>query len=58
MRASNNNYYIENEDDLPPGEQSGYRSGSRATKHQFLIDKAVLKDWKKKNTNLIMAWTN
>ena len=42
------NDYLKNEDVLPPGEQRGYRSVSGATKHQFLTNKAVPKDCKKK----------
>ena len=36
--------------------KKGYRRESRETKDQLLIDKTVLKDCKKKHTNLSMAW--
>ena len=39
-----------------PQEQKGCRRGSRGTKDQLLIDKAVSKDYKKRHTNLSMAW--
>ena len=37
-------------------EQKGFRRRSRGTKDQLLIDKAILKDCKRRNTNLAMAW--
>ena len=49
-------YYLEQEK-LLPEEQKGCRQGSRGTKDQLLIDKTVLKDWKKRRTNLSMVWT-
>uniref|UniRef100_A0A1X7SMI5 Reverse transcriptase domain-containing protein n=1 Tax=Amphimedon queenslandica TaxID=400682 RepID=A0A1X7SMI5_AMPQE len=39
-----------------PTEQKGCKRGSRGTKDQLLIDKLVLKDSKKRRTNLAMAW--
>ena len=39
-----------------PGEQQRCKRGSRGTKDQLLIDKTVLKDCKKRYTNLSMAW--
>ena len=39
-----------------PDEQKGCRRGSRGTKDQLLIDKAVLRDCKRRSTNLAMAW--
>ena len=39
-----------------PSEQKGCRKGSRGTKDQLLIDKTVLRDCKKRHTNLAMAW--
>ena len=39
-----------------PEEQKGCRRGSRGIKNILLIDKTVLKDCKKRNTNLSMAW--
>ena len=39
-----------------PEEQKGCKRGSCGTKDQLLIDKTVLKDFKKRYTNLSMAW--
>ena len=39
-----------------PEEQKEFKRGSRGTKDQLLIDKIVLKDCKKRRTNLSMAW--
>ena len=47
--------YLEREKILPE-EQKGCKRGSRGTKNQLLIDKTVLKDCKKRHTNLSMAW--
>ena len=47
--------YLEQEKELPE-EQKGSKRESRGTKDQLLIDKAVLKDCKKRHTNLSMAW--
>ena len=47
--------YVEHEK-LLPEEQKEWRRGSRETKDQLLIDKTVLKDCKKRHTNLSMAW--
>ena len=47
--------YLEQEK-LLSEEQKGCRRGSRGTKDQFLIDKTVLKDYKKRHNNLSMAW--
>ena len=47
--------FLEREKVLPD-EQKGCRRGSRGTKDQLLIDKTVLKDCKKRKTNLAMAW--
>ena len=41
---------------LLPEEQKGNRRKTRGTKDQLLIDKAVLKDCKRRHTNLAMAW--
>ena len=38
-----------------PEEQKGCRRRSRGTKDQLLIDKAILKDCKRRHTNLAMA---
>ena len=47
--------YLEQEK-LLPEEQKICRQGSRGTKDQLLIDKTVLKDCKKRHTNLSMTW--
>ena len=47
--------YFEQEQ-LLPEEQKGCRQGNRGTKDQLLIDKTVLKDCKKRYSNLSMAW--
>ena len=47
--------YLERENVLPE-EQKGCKRGSRGTKDQLLIDKTILKDCKKRHTNLSMAW--
>ena len=39
-----------------PEEQKGCKRGSRGTKDQLLIDKTVLRDCKKRHTNLSLAW--
>ena len=41
---------------LLPEEQKGCRRKTRGTKDQLLIDKAALKDCKRRHTNLAMAW--
>ena len=41
---------------LLPEEQKGCRRGRRGTKDQLLINKTVLKDSKKRHTNLSMVW--
>ena len=46
--------YLEREKVLPE-EQKGCKRASRGTKDQLLIDKMVLKDCKKRHTNLSMA---
>ena len=47
--------YLEPEKILPE-EQKGCKRGSHGTKDQLLIDKTVLKDCKKRHTNLSIAW--
>ena len=47
--------YLEREKILPE-DQKGCKRGSRGTKNQLLIDKTVLKDSKKRHTNLFRAW--
>ena len=44
------------EKSLLPQEQKGGVRGSRGTKDQLLIDKMVLKNCKRRKTNLAMAW--
>ena len=53
--AGNMYEYLERERILPE-EQKGYRKGRHGTKDQLLIDKTILKDWRKTHTNLAMAW--
>ena len=48
-------HYLEREKILPE-EQKGCRRGSRGTKDQLLIHKTVLKDCRKRHTNLSTAW--
>ena len=43
-------------EEILPEEQKGCKRGSRGTKDQLLIDKAILKDCKRGRTNLAMAW--
>ena len=47
--------YLEQEK-ISPQKQKGWKRGSRRTKDQLLIDKTVLKDCKKRHTNLSMTW--
>ena len=47
--------YLEREK-IHPEEQKGFKRESRGTKDQLLIDKTVLKDCRKRHTNLSMAW--
>ena len=44
------------ESDYLPSEQKGCKKKSRGAKDQLLIDKAILRDSKKKHRNLAMAW--
>ena len=37
-------------------ERKGYRKGSRGAKDQLLVDKAILKNCRRRLTNLSMAW--
>ena len=41
---------------LPADEQNGCRMGSRGSKDQLLVDKAILKSCRRRFTNLSMAW--
>ena len=43
-------------ENLLPEEQKGCRRKSKGTKDQLLIDKAILRDCRKRKTNLAMAW--
>ena len=47
--------HLENKD-LLPVEQKGGRKGSRGTKDQLLIDKMIIRNSKRRQTNLAMAW--
>ena len=47
--------YLEQEKILPE-EQKECKRGSRGTMDQLLIDKKILKDCKKRHTNLFMVW--
>ena len=41
---------------LFPGEQKGRRKGSRGTKEHLFVDKMVMRNCKRRKTNLAMAW--
>ena len=41
---------------LFPEEQKGCRKGSRGTKEHLLVDKMVMRNCKRRKTNLVMAW--
>lgn len=43
---------------LLPWEQKGCQKGSRGTKDQLVIDKAIMRDSKGRKTNLAMAWVD
>uniref|UniRef100_A0A1X7TDD6 Reverse transcriptase domain-containing protein n=1 Tax=Amphimedon queenslandica TaxID=400682 RepID=A0A1X7TDD6_AMPQE len=49
-------YIFFESNELLPEEQKGCRRGSKGTKDQLLIDKMVLRDCKKRRTNLSLAW--
>ena len=53
--ASEDIYCFMENQKLFPEQQKGCRRKSRGTKDQLLIDKAVLKDFRKRRTNLAMA---
>ena len=42
--------------DLLPDEQKGCRKKSRGTKDQLLIDKAILREVRRKKRSLAMSW--
>ena len=44
------------ENDILPEEQKGCKRKCRGTKDQLLIDKVILRDCKKRKTNLAMSW--
>ena len=41
---------------LFPEKQKGCRTGSRGTKEHLFVDKMVMRNCKKRKTNLAMAW--
>ena len=43
-------------ENILPWELKGCRKGGRRVKDQLLIDKTVLRDCKRRHTNLAMAW--
>ena len=47
--------HLERENVLP-SEQNGCRKRNRGTKSQLFINKTVLRDFKKRHTNLAMVW--
>ena len=49
-------YCFLEEENIFPEEQKGCKRKSRGTKDQLLLDKAVLRDCKRRSTNLAMAW--
>jgi hypothetical protein len=49
-------HLVQNE--ILPVEQKGCRKRSKGTKDQLLIDKLVLRDCKRRHTNLAMAWVD
>ena len=49
-------YHFLDVNDKLPVEQKGCREESRGTKDQLLIDKTILRDCRKRHTNLGMAW--
>ena len=55
IKAEETYDYLENMKPLPE-ERKGCRRQSCGTKEQLLIDKTVLKDCRKRHTNLCMAW--
>ena len=49
-------YCFRENKNLLPEEKKGCRRKSRGTKDQLLMDKTILKDCRKRRTNLAMAW--
>ena len=48
-------YSFSEEEKILPGEQKGLKRNSGGTKDQVLLNKAVLRDCKRRSTNLAMA---
>ena len=46
------------QNELLPVEQKGCRKNSRGTKDQLIIDKMILRNCRKRNTNLVMGWVD
>ena len=53
---ANNMYAYLEDNSLLPCEQKGCRRKSRNTKDQLLIDQMILRDCKRRQRNLAMAW--
>ena len=51
-----NTYNFLEVNNVMPEEQKKCRRNSRGTKDQLLIDKTILRDCKRRHTNLAMAW--
>ena len=51
-------YTFMDTENILPEEQKGCRRRSRGTKDQLLIDKAILRDCKRRHKNLAMAWVD
>ena len=49
-------YSHQDDNGLLPEEQKGCRKGSRGTKDQLPIDKAIIKNCKRRNVGLSMGW--
>ena len=46
------------DNDLLPIEQKGCKKKTRGTKDYLMLDKAILKNGKRRKTNLAMAWVD
>ena len=55
---SENTYCFMENEKLLPEEQKGCRRKSRGTKDQLLIDETILKNCRKRKTNLAMTWVD
>ena len=51
-------YYHLEENDLLPEGQKGCRRNSRCTKDELIIDKAVMKNCKRRKIGLSMVWVD